>query len=83
MKVRHDKNEVSDNLKLYSKYSSIAVQMLSIILIGVFGGIKLDQWIGWEFPIFTVVLSISAVLFAIYIVIKDLLKKNKSNQNMK
>ncbi len=78
MKVRHDKNEFNNNLKLYSKYSSIAVQMLIIILIGVFGGIKIDQWIGWEFPVFTVILSILAVLFAIYIVIKDLLKKNKS-----
>ena len=60
---------------MYSKYSSIAVQMLVIILIGVFGGVKIDHWIGWELPIFTIILSISAVFLAIYIVTKDLIKK--------
>lgn len=82
MKVRNNKNEIK-HLNLYAKYSSIAVQMLVIIVMGVFGGMKLDQWIEWHFPILTVVLSISAVMFAIYIVTKDLVKKNKSSQNKK
>lgn len=83
MKAPNNKNEARNNLKLYSKYSSIAAQMLIIILIGVFGGMKLDQWIGWHFPVFTVILSILAVMFAIYIVTKDLIKKDKSNLNKK
>ncbi len=49
--------------------------MLVIILLGVFGGFKLDQWLNLEFPIFTVVLSLISVVLAIYIVTKDLLKK--------
>ena len=80
MKASNNKNDASNSLKLYSKYSSIAIQMLTIILLGVFGGIKLDEWIGWVFPVFTVILSIFAVFFAIYIVIKDLIKK-KSDKN--
>lgn len=83
MKAPNNKNEARNNLKLYSKYSSIAAQMLIIILIGVFGGMKLDQWIGWLFPVFTAILSILAVMFAIYIVTKDLIKKDKSNLNKK
>ena len=58
MKASNNKNDASNSLKLYSKYSSIAIQMLTIILLGVFGGIKLDEWIGWVFPVFTVILSI-------------------------
>lgn len=61
-------------LNNYVRYSSLAFQMLGIILIGVFGGMKLDQLINWEFPVFTVVLSISSVFGAIFFAVKDLLK---------
>lgn len=51
--------------------------MLGIILLGILGGVKLDQWIAWEAPVFTVVFSILSVILAIYSVTKDLLKKDK------
>lgn len=76
MKENKPKNE--NGFKNYAKYSSIAVQMLAIILIGVLGGIKLDEWIAWKFPVFTMIFSILSVFFAIYFVIRDFLKKDKS-----
>jgi len=51
--------------------------MLGIILIGVFGGFKLDQLFELDIPVFTVILSVLSVVFAIYTVTKDLLKKDK------
>ena len=71
------KNQKKKSLENYAKYSSIAMQMLVIILIGVFGGIKLDEWLNLGFPVFTLILSILSVIFAIYYVIKDILKNNK------
>lgn len=62
-------------LNSYTRYSSIAFQMLVIILAGVFGGRELDKWLDMPFPVFTLVLSILAVILAIYSVIKDLLRK--------
>lgn len=62
-------------LSSYARYSSVAFQMLVIILAGVFGGRELDKWLEWGFPVFTLVLTILAVFFAIYTVIKDLLRK--------
>lgn len=62
-------------LKSYARYSSIAFQMLVIILAGVFGGRELDRWLDLGFPVFTLGFTILAVLLAIYTVIKDLLKK--------
>jgi ATP synthase protein I len=59
----------------YARYSSIALQMLVIITGGVFGGYELDEYLKLKFPVFTVVLSFLSVIFAIYYVIKDLLKK--------
>ncbi len=72
------KPENKNNLKSYAKYSSIAVQMLAIILIGVFGGVKLDEWVSLGFPVFTTIFSILSVFLAIYYVIRDLLKKDNS-----
>lgn len=73
--VKKDLNQEKDALNSYGRYSSMAFQMAFIILLGTFGGHYLDVWIGWKFPVFTVVLSISSVFLAIYFAIKDLLKK--------
>jgi len=51
--------------------------MLIIILVGVFGGIKLDEWLKLSVPVFTIVLSISAVILSIYTVTRDLIKPTK------
>jgi ATP synthase protein I len=62
-------------LKAYARYTSIALQMLAIMMAGVFGGRALDKWVEWDFPVFTLVLTILAVILAIYTVIKDLIRK--------
>jgi hypothetical protein len=62
-------------LESYARYSSLAFQMFAIIGLGVFGGLKLDQWLKIGFPVFTLLLSFLSVVAAIYTAIKDLLKK--------
>jgi F0F1-type ATP synthase assembly protein I len=58
----------------FGRYSSLAFQMIAIILAGVFGGIKLDQVVRWEFPVFTLVLTILAVFMSMYYAVKDLIR---------
>lgn len=58
----------------FARYSGIAFQMIGIILLTTFGGIKLDKLTGWETPVFTIVLSLLGVFAAIYVSIKDFLK---------
>ena len=67
-------NKKKKDLNSYAKYSSIAIQMLVIILLGIWGGVKLDEMVSLQFPLFTVLLSFISVSLAIYVVIKDLLK---------
>jgi hypothetical protein len=66
-----DNPKNNDFLYNYAKYSSLALQ--TILLIGgcVFGGVKLDQWIGWKVPVCTLVFSILGVVGAIYLLVKD------------
>jgi hypothetical protein len=49
--------------------------MIAVIFIGTFGGMKLDQKLALKFPVFTVCLSFLSVCAAIYLAIKDVLKK--------
>jgi len=68
-------NQKKKHISNYGKYSSIAFQMLAIILLGVWGGVKIDEWLEMSIPVFTIILSLLSVVLAIYSVVKDLLKK--------
>ena len=69
-----DKPDLNQNSAL--KYSGLVFQMLAIIAIGVFGGIKLDEYLKTD-PIFTIILSLVSIICGIYIVIKDFIIPKK------
>jgi len=73
-KPKPDK-EKKPTLESYARYSGLAFQMFAIIGLGIFGGVKLDQWMGIGFPVFTILLSIISVAAAIYTAVKDLIGK--------
>lgn len=58
----------------FGKYSGIAFQMIAIILVTTWGGIKLDKLAGFHKPVFTIILSLLGVFAAIYTAIKDFIK---------
>ncbi len=64
-----------NKFKSYAKYSNLAFQMMAIIVLGTFGGLKLDEYLNWGFPVFTVLFSLGSVALAIYISVKDFIKK--------
>ncbi len=68
-KIKKNKN----SLNSYARYSNIGMQMLVIIIAGVWGGVELDKWLNTT-PVLTVVLSLLSVSLAIYSVVKNLLK---------
>lgn len=69
--------KTTKSLSDYAKYSSMAFQMIAIILVGVFGGMKLDKWLETRFPVFTVVLSFVSVMLALYYSLKDFIRLKK------
>jgi F0F1-type ATP synthase assembly protein I len=52
----------------------MGLQMLAIILVGVFGGYELDKWLHTG-PILVIILSILSVFLSIYSVTRDFLRK--------
>lgn len=77
MTSEKDKLPDKDQINNYAKYSALAFQMAVIIGLGTFGGYKLDQLLGLDFKIFTIVLSLLSVIMAIYFAVKDFLKPKK------
>lgn len=59
----------------YLKYSGMGIKMAAIMGGGTYAGVKVDEWLGLKFPIFTLVLAMASVFLAIYIFIKDFIKK--------
>ena len=73
-KKSNRKSTGNKGLRDFGKYSGIAFQMVGIILLTTWGGIKLDKVLGFQKPVFTIILSLFGVFAAIYTAVKDFIK---------
>jgi F0F1-type ATP synthase assembly protein I len=74
LKKKNPKSPENKGINYFARYSGIAIQMIGIILITTWGGIKLDKLAGFEKPVFTIILSLLGVFAAIYTAVKDFIK---------
>jgi F0F1-type ATP synthase assembly protein I len=65
-----DKKQKFDN---FIRYSSLGFEMVAIMALGAWGGIKLDAWLQTNFPYFSLGLIILSVIAAIYHAVKNFL----------
>ena len=61
----------------YIRYSGMAFEMVAIILIAVWGGLKLDEKFNKGNPLFIVIFSILGVFIALYTALHDFIKFKK------
>ena len=72
---KKETNQVKKPLSAnYGRYMGIAFQMIAVLLIGVFGGMKADVFFDTS-PILTVALSLVAVLVAMVMVVREFIGK--------
>lgn len=69
-----EKENKDSPLKFYAKYSTLAIQMIVIIVGGAFGGKALDSWVKWDFPVFTLVLTLLSVVGSVFYGMRELFK---------
>lgn len=74
LKKKNPKGPLNKGVKDFARYSGMAFQMIGIILVTTWGGIKLDKLTGFDKPVFTIILSLLGVFAAIYTAIKDFIK---------
>lgn len=75
-----DKNKSSVNA--YMKYSGMGIQMALIILGLSFLGVKLDDYLNTK-PVFTVILSLAAVILAMYVFIRQVSNESDNKKSEK
>ena len=68
-------NSKKNPLKNYAKYSSVVFQAVAIILVGVYAGVKLDEYAAFSFPLFKLIFSLLSTAGAMYYLVKQLSKK--------
>jgi F0F1-type ATP synthase assembly protein I len=73
-KKKNPKNQENKGLNDYARYSGMAFQMVAIIAVATWAGIKLDNITGFQKPVFTIILSLLGVFGAIYFAVKDFIK---------
>lgn len=67
-------NKGRKGIQDFAKYSGLAFQMIAIILVMTWIGIKLDKYLSLNTPIFTIIFSLLGVFAAIYTSLRDFLK---------
>lgn len=58
----------------FLKYGNMAIQMAAIIGIAAWGGKKLDTHFENSKPVLTIVLSLTGIVAALYLALKDFIK---------
>lgn len=67
--------KVTEKTTSFVQFSGIAFQMLGTIGLGVWVGMKLDAWQNNHRPIWTIVLSLTAIGASLYLFIRQLTKR--------
>lgn len=85
MESQDNQNQKKSNpLNAYARFSGIGFQMIAIIGLGVYLGIKLDEKYPNEYKLFTIIISLLSISIALYSVIKqvtDFSNKQKSSND--
>jgi len=63
------------NNRLLLQYAGLATQLLVMLAIMVWIGMKLDKWLKFSFPLFTLVLPLIAIVAMMVKIIKDTSKR--------
>jgi len=78
---KDQEQKTKERLNTFAQFSGVGFQMLVTIGLGVFAGVKLDEYYPNQYSAFTIILSLAAIAISLYSVIKQVTKF--SNQNNK
>ena len=73
--MKRDNSYNKGGLNDYLRYSGLGFQIAAIIGVGIFIGYEFDKWFKTAQPYFTLVFAFVFVILALFIGLKDFLKK--------
>ena len=72
-----NQNNRKEQLNTYTRLSGIAIQMIAIILIGTFVGVKLDEKFPNDNNLYTLSFTLGSVIISIVYVIRRIIANSK------
>lgn len=63
-------NDNVERMKIYVRYSGLGFQVVAIILLAVWAGMKCDEWLENEFPALTLIFTVLSVFLSMYYLYK-------------
>lgn len=75
----HKPKVSKNNLNTYARFSSIALQMLVIIGVGTYIGLKLDEYFPNHYNAYTIILTLVSVILSMVYVIRRIIADSKDN----
>lgn len=73
-KKANQSKQSRSQLNTYIKYSGLAFQMIAVMGLAVWGGMKLDKMAGNDFPAFMIILALLSFTAALIVTIRSLPK---------
>lgn len=80
MEKKHPKKQIKEQkerLNSYARFSGIAIQMVAIIAVGTYIGVKLDEKFPNKHNLYTLGFSLGAVIASIIYVIRRIIAASK------
>lgn len=76
-KSQDQKDSKYPGLERYARYSGLAFQMIAIILVAAWGGLKMDDAWNEGDALFVIIMSLLGVAIGIYVALKDFIHPGK------
>lgn len=77
---KESKKNNNSALTSYARFSGIAIQMVVIIAVGTYGGMKLDEYFNNQNDVLTIILSLTSVLASLAFVIRRTISATKDKE---
>ena len=77
----HNNRESKGQLNKYARFSGMAFEMIAIIGVGTYFGIKLDQKFPNEYNLYSVALSFTSVIIALIFIIRRIIAASKKDKS--
>ena len=72
MSKEHNHKKITNPLRQYARYSGIAFQMMAVMAFSAWLGLKTDELLNLQFPLFTLLFIISALGLILYKIVRSL-----------
>lgn len=74
--IKKDKQKITRTSNSYMRYAALGTELMVLLFLGVWGGLKLDEWLKTK-PLFLIALPLIGLVVAFYQLYKSLMQNKE------